>query len=646
MEQLRILKKRERVSSWSNPVDPDLTALVSPSSAYAEYKAGLPIQPQPFFRSPSISNVRIVQLRAELARLLLPRLLNLPAETRPAAGETVNDFIERVVREAVAKEDFGLAGRAKAGQASFAYGVQDGPSAAERRRQAAIDDLVTAHDQETAGQFTLAVISYERALACSNDIVPPQFIAKRLAALKKEHPAEFQDGLNQYMTPNRTYVGNGPPPVNTPPPVRFPSGGKPIAPPFGMEPRLAWRSGPSGERNSIPSSGHADSNSPPMNQSVCPDLRRASACALASWLIFARCTLCAEEPIEGWNQLEQAITKETAQPKLDSRGYPSQYPEQKIGAALLTQLKSALRRGDSREIEGALQQIDIECSSAGVHDATAKIRAALAARRAEKDQARREGIERLVQEARTTVHSAKTAADLDAVIVKLVQGEQLSDNSASGYAASKQLGTVRLFVMRWQEYLSCRQAGDQRGAMEKLRAAAGLEADLFPRSELLARITEEERSVQARPQQTGREIVEKLHSLDQIPAAIRELDHLQGEARSSNDADIQIPALRSELLALQDAWQCFQAGLPTQVQMNRLGFGSNPSTSRLVFPLKMMLIRIALPRILRIEKTMPLEKDESVETYLERIRADAERAARCGSHRANQATSECDRRNC
>ena len=59
--------------------------------------------------------------------------------------------------------------------------------------------LLAAQNQEEAGQWMLAVISYQRGLRFGGEYVSPRGIGTRLDAIKAAHPAEYDQGLQWFL---------------------------------------------------------------------------------------------------------------------------------------------------------------------------------------------------------------------------------------------------------------------------------------------------------------------------------------------------------------------------------------------------------------------------------------------------------------
>ena len=192
------LQQKPEFSGYNEAISNILQTLEPLNRSYEELKAGLATNieiPSRDLEKSTLQN-EVVPLRAELILLALPRYLGLPPKTVPKPGEGPYDFLSRITADAIARKDYLLASRARETQRLLLEGTRKDPNA---NSQAEL--FVTANNQEVAGQYSLAVLSYEKALASGTDLVPPKIIGDRLAAIKADHPQEFQQGLDLYLTP-------------------------------------------------------------------------------------------------------------------------------------------------------------------------------------------------------------------------------------------------------------------------------------------------------------------------------------------------------------------------------------------------------------------------------------------------------------
>jgi hypothetical protein len=167
---------------------------------HEEYKAGLKIDPgiptRRFFSRTVEAEAVALSLKQQLQRLVLPRALGLPESVKLDENETVEHFFDRIQVEAREK-----------GDADFLLLVQNvknqmnqlkGPPAALLTNE--LQPFVAAQHQEAAGQFALAVASYQTALQSGSNAIPPKVIGSRLDAIKATHPKEFEEGMRIFLT--------------------------------------------------------------------------------------------------------------------------------------------------------------------------------------------------------------------------------------------------------------------------------------------------------------------------------------------------------------------------------------------------------------------------------------------------------------
>lgn len=191
----------ETLKKWSvedrgprGEIQSAIAALAPLDGTYREFKAGLATKIEGFLTDARLCPAYVISLRAQLLALLLPRYLGLPEEWKPRPDEGVHAFLDRVATDALEHRNYILAARAREVQYFMKYGMLD----AQKSQAAA---FITAHNQEEAGQYALAVASYQKALATGTEIVPPKVIGERLAVIQKEHPTEYAEGMRQFLAP-------------------------------------------------------------------------------------------------------------------------------------------------------------------------------------------------------------------------------------------------------------------------------------------------------------------------------------------------------------------------------------------------------------------------------------------------------------
>ena len=111
--------------------------------------------------------------------------------------EKPQQFVDKVVADAVRREDWLLLKKALSAQAYLNRNSTFNAPVASN----GVDDLLTALKQDEAAQYALAVVTYQRALTTSDTNIPPKFIGDKLAAIKKNHPKEYEDGMQMVLSP-------------------------------------------------------------------------------------------------------------------------------------------------------------------------------------------------------------------------------------------------------------------------------------------------------------------------------------------------------------------------------------------------------------------------------------------------------------
>ncbi|HEY6112066.1 MAG TPA: hypothetical protein VIV62_06090 [Chthoniobacterales bacterium] len=194
IRELRKIQSRSR----SDAVTSTLNALVPIERTYREFQAGLPtrLDASSMYGLDPIS-FAVIPLRAQLLLLVLPRYLNAPADLVPKPRESVQAYLQRVIDEARARADIALLTRARDAQRFLA------PGSNQSNTDMAITLMTAAKNQETAGQYMLAVISYQNALRNGGEAVPAKLIGEKLAALKAAHPQEYDEAMKNLLWPSR-----------------------------------------------------------------------------------------------------------------------------------------------------------------------------------------------------------------------------------------------------------------------------------------------------------------------------------------------------------------------------------------------------------------------------------------------------------
>ena len=176
-----------------NSQSPEAAILSQYVALYAASKSGLPAS----FDLASGNNYNgapapeLERIRAMVILYLLPGFLgNNAPTTRP--GETVSDYLARAITDAATRQDWSTLQHIIEAETRIARA----PALPSGTRS-----FLAALNQETAGQFASAVTSYQSSLRDPDDFVPAKMVGDRLAAIKKDHPAEYEEGMKAVNNP-------------------------------------------------------------------------------------------------------------------------------------------------------------------------------------------------------------------------------------------------------------------------------------------------------------------------------------------------------------------------------------------------------------------------------------------------------------
>jgi hypothetical protein len=147
-------------------------------------------------------------IRSQLVLFTLQTRLSSFRGPLPAPGEKPVDFVDRVIADATSRQDWELLR-----QATNARGIlAQNPGLGYDISRDGVESIIAATHFETAGQFALAVRSYEQALQSDSPAIPAKIIGDKLAAIQRDHPKEFADGMQLTVAPPapRYYQGRMP----------------------------------------------------------------------------------------------------------------------------------------------------------------------------------------------------------------------------------------------------------------------------------------------------------------------------------------------------------------------------------------------------------------------------------------------------
>lgn len=138
----------------------------------------------------------ISHLRSQLVLFALPRTLGVSESAQPHPGENILTFLQRMLEEGRQKENWVLVGRIL----DVAQTLSLTAIAASMDRTA-LQSFLAARNQERARQYALAVSSYQAALKTGSQLLSAEKIGDHLEVIRKEHPQEFEQGVQLALNP-------------------------------------------------------------------------------------------------------------------------------------------------------------------------------------------------------------------------------------------------------------------------------------------------------------------------------------------------------------------------------------------------------------------------------------------------------------
>lgn len=184
----------------SNNQNSDVAQLAQLTGLYAAAKNGLLVTLE--LTAPNYTNINpdpgFERIKSMLLIYLLPRFIGSDALT-PNSNETVSDYLKRSIEAAQAKQDLTLLQRIVVAETRSAK-VTNVPQGTH--------SFLAGLNQDMAGQYAQAVTSYQNALDQPDDFLPLKVVADRLAAIKKDHPAEFDEGMKRILNPPAPVYAN------------------------------------------------------------------------------------------------------------------------------------------------------------------------------------------------------------------------------------------------------------------------------------------------------------------------------------------------------------------------------------------------------------------------------------------------------
>jgi len=166
---------------------------------YEDLKNGLPTSVNIDFMGGLTGAGVSVKANSLLLKFILQHYFDTYKGAPPADNETPAAYATRVKNDALAGQDWTLLKKALTAHAYLYRNVAAG--SAPDDESAGVDEMITGSNQNGAGQYALAVESFLTALKSGSLYVPAKFIGGQLDAIKRDHPDEYDAGVEAYLAP-------------------------------------------------------------------------------------------------------------------------------------------------------------------------------------------------------------------------------------------------------------------------------------------------------------------------------------------------------------------------------------------------------------------------------------------------------------
>ena len=147
--------------------------------------------------SGSESKEPLATLRGQLAVFALPRILGVADADKPRPEENVLAYMRRMVSLARERQDWQFMSRIL----STVQTTQVSDPLLKSTDSTALNSFLGALNLEKGRQYSLAVNSYQSALKTGSALIPAEEIGEHLDAIKRDHPADYEAGLQLTLTP-------------------------------------------------------------------------------------------------------------------------------------------------------------------------------------------------------------------------------------------------------------------------------------------------------------------------------------------------------------------------------------------------------------------------------------------------------------
>ena len=188
LDALSLLQKNPGFNfrPWNDPIAATMADLTAIYQAHVQHKAGLPVQFTMTTGTDTLASVTL-PLKTQLLREALPDILGTSEPLHD--GESIETYLSREMQAAQQAMDVALILRIQGLKAGL------GEKDEEANEKEFAVTLNAALNQDQAGQYLLALISYQTALKNGGALAPAKEIGARIEAIKAAHPEDYQTAM-------------------------------------------------------------------------------------------------------------------------------------------------------------------------------------------------------------------------------------------------------------------------------------------------------------------------------------------------------------------------------------------------------------------------------------------------------------------
>jgi len=193
------LEKLNALAQQDELAREDAQCLAPMVEVYGDLKNGLPTSVNIDFMGGVTGAGVSIKINSLLLKFILQHYFDTYKGAPPRDDETPAAYVTRVKSDALAGQDWTLLKKALLAHGYFFRNVAAG--GLPDNESGGVDNLIAGLNQSDAGQYDLAVESFLAALKSGSLDIPAKFIGAQLDALKRDHPAEYDAGMQAYLSP-------------------------------------------------------------------------------------------------------------------------------------------------------------------------------------------------------------------------------------------------------------------------------------------------------------------------------------------------------------------------------------------------------------------------------------------------------------